>query len=64
MIKYLTELRDIELWLAPTAGTRLMVPYRASLSTPLGQGLLQATQFVSMAQSGHGPSPTGTKKSK
>ena len=27
-IKYLAELRDIELWLAPIAGTRLMVPYR------------------------------------
>ena len=48
VIKYLTDLRDIEVWLAPVAGTRLMVPYRASVPTPLGVGVLQATQFVSV----------------
>jgi hypothetical protein len=48
VIKYLVELRDIELWLAPVAGTRLMVPYRVSLPTPLGMGILEATQFVSV----------------
>jgi hypothetical protein len=49
-IKYLAALRDIELWLAPLAGTRLMVPYRISVPTPLGVGVLQATQFVSIPQ--------------
>ena len=29
-IKYLVQLRDIEMWLAPIAGTRVMVPYRVS----------------------------------
>jgi hypothetical protein len=48
VIKYLTELRDAEVWLAPIAGTRLMVPYRASVPTPFGTGVLQATQFVSV----------------
>lgn len=57
VIKYLTQLRQTELWLAPIAGTRLMVPYRVSLPTPLGQGLLQATQFVTIPQS---PRPTPT----
>ena len=47
VIKYLTDMRDMEVWLAPIAGTRLMVPYRASVPTPLGVGILQATQFVS-----------------
>ena len=47
-IKYLTEQRDMELWLAPIAGTRLLVPYRASIPTPIGMGVLQATQFVSI----------------
>jgi hypothetical protein len=47
VIKYLVDLRDAELWLAPIAGTRLMVPYRASVPTPFGVGILQATQFVS-----------------
>jgi len=47
-IKYLAERRDIETWLAPIAGTRVMVPYRVSIPTPIGLGVLQATQFVSM----------------
>jgi hypothetical protein len=47
-IKYLVAQRDMELWLAPIAGTRLMVPYRASIPTPIGLGVLQATQFVSI----------------
>lgn len=49
-IKYLIALRDIELWLAPMAGTRLMVPYRISIPTPIGLGVLQATQFVAVPQ--------------
>jgi hypothetical protein len=47
-IKYLVAQRDMELWLAPIAGTRLMVPYRASVPTPIGVGVLQANQFVSI----------------
>jgi uncharacterized protein DUF3108 len=46
VIKYLIDLRDAEVWLAPIAGTRLMVPYRISVPTPFGVGLLEATQFV------------------
>jgi hypothetical protein len=49
-IKYLAEQRDIEAWLAPLAGTRLMVPYRITVPTPFGTGVLQATQFVSIPQ--------------
>jgi hypothetical protein len=49
-IKYLTELRDMEVWLAPIAGTRVLVPFRVSIPTPLGLALLQATQFVTSAQ--------------
>jgi hypothetical protein len=50
VIKYLIEQRDAEIWLAPIAGTRLMVPYRISVPTPLGIGMVQATQFTSMPQ--------------
>lgn len=50
VIKYLAQLRETEAWLAPIAGTRLMVPYRVTLPTPLGQGLLQATEFVTVPQ--------------
>jgi hypothetical protein len=49
-IKYLVAQRDMEIWLAPLAGTRLMVPYRASIPTPIGLGVMQATQFVSIPQ--------------
>jgi hypothetical protein len=42
--------RDMEVWLAPVAGTRVMVPYRVSIPTVLGAGVMQATQFVSTPQ--------------
>jgi hypothetical protein len=48
-IKYLAKAKDIEIWLAPIAGTRMMVPYRAQIQTPLGLGVVEATQFVSTA---------------
>jgi hypothetical protein len=48
-IKYLVEQKDIELWLAPIARTRVMAPYRISSPTPLGTGIVQATQFVTVA---------------
>jgi hypothetical protein len=49
-IKYLTKLREMEVWLAPIAGTRVLVPFRFSMPTPLGTGVLQATQFVAIPQ--------------
>jgi Protein of unknown function (DUF3108) len=52
-IKYLVELRDAEVWLAPISGTRVLVPFRFSMPTPLGVGLLQATAFVTVAEPPH-----------
>jgi hypothetical protein len=49
-IKYLVGLRTMEAWFVPLAGTRVLVPFRVSIPTPLGVGVLQATQFVSVAQ--------------
>ena len=49
-IRYLVALRDAEVWLAPISGTRVLVPFRFALPTPIGLGLLQAKQFVSVAQ--------------
>jgi hypothetical protein len=46
VVKYLMAQRDMEIWLAPIAGTRIVVPYRISLQTPLGTGVLAATTFV------------------
>jgi Protein of unknown function (DUF3108) len=50
MIKYLVALRDAEVWLAPINGTRVLVPFRFSIPTPIGMGVLQATRFVSITQ--------------
>jgi len=52
-IKYLQAERDMEIWLAPLTGTRLMVPFRFTVPTPIGLGVLQATRFVWTRQSGH-----------
>ena len=49
-IKYLAQLRDAEIWLAPIVGTRVLVPFRFSLPTPVGTGVVQATQFISVAK--------------
>ena len=46
-IKYLIAQRDMEVWLAPIVGTRYVVPYRLAIPTPLGLGMLEATEFVS-----------------
>jgi Protein of unknown function (DUF3108) len=48
-IKYLVAQQDMEIWLAPIPGTRIVVPYRISLQTLVGQGVLEATQFVAAA---------------
>jgi len=46
-IRYISKLRDIEVWLAPIAGTRVLVPFRAQGPTPIGRVVVEATQFVS-----------------
>jgi hypothetical protein len=53
VIRYLVALRDAEVWLAPISGTRVLVPFRFSMPTPLGMGVLQATQFVVVGQAAH-----------
>jgi hypothetical protein len=59
-IKYLANLKEMEVWLVPIAGTTILVPFRASVPTPIGLGVLQATQFVSLAQPAR---PTTSAKS-
>jgi hypothetical protein len=48
-IRYLSHQRDMEVWLAPIAGTRVLVPYRAQGPTPIGEAVMVATQFISVA---------------
>jgi hypothetical protein len=47
-IRYLSGQRDMEVWLAPITGTRVLVPYRAQGPTPIGQAVLEASEFVSV----------------
>lgn len=49
VIKHLESQRDMEAWFAPVAGTRVLVPYKLVIPTPLGLGMLEATQFVTTA---------------
>jgi hypothetical protein len=51
-VRYLQAERGMEMWLAPLTGTRLMVPFRVSIPTPIGVGVLQATRFVWTWRSG------------
>ncbi len=53
-IKYLAAQRHMELWLAPIAGTRILVPYRLTIPTPLGTGKLEATRLISTPMVAHG----------
>ena len=49
VIKYLAAQRNIEIAFAPIAGTRILVPFRMVIPTPLGTAMLEATQFVTQA---------------
>ncbi|EJW10913.1 hypothetical protein A33M_3982 [Rhodovulum sp. PH10] len=59
-IAYLTRQRDIEAWLAPIAGTRVVVPYKIVIPTPFGLGILEATQFVTAVATAR-PTPTSAR---
>jgi len=52
-IRYLAKERDMEVWLAPVAGTRVLVPFRAQGPTPIGEVVMEATQFVTAATPTH-----------
>lgn len=49
VIKYLAAQRNIEIAFVPIAGTRLLVPFRMTIPTPLGQAMLEATSFITTA---------------
>jgi hypothetical protein len=49
VIKYLAAQRNIEIAFAPLAGTRILVPFRMEIPTPLGAARLEATEFITQA---------------
>ena len=48
-VGYLQKRRDMEMWFAPIAGTRLLAVVRISIPTMLGTAVLRATQFTAAA---------------
>jgi hypothetical protein len=50
-IKYLKAQRNMEVWFAPVLGTRVLMPYKVTIPTPLGNGVLQATRFTNSISS-------------
>jgi hypothetical protein len=58
-IKYLIAQRDMEVWLAPVAATRVLVPFRVSIPTPIGVGVMHATQFIVVSP--HAAAAAGSK---
>jgi hypothetical protein len=49
VIKYLAAARNMEIAFAPILGTRILVPFRMVIPTPLGIAMLEATQFITTA---------------
>src|SRR5262249_26539212 len=60
-IKYLVAQRDMEIWLAPIALTRVLVPFRVSIPTPIGTGVMQARQFTTMTTPPHAATAAGPR---
>jgi hypothetical protein len=49
VIKWLAAQRSMEVAFVPVAGTRVLVPFRMMIPTPLGPAMLEATTFVTTA---------------
>ena len=56
LVKYLSEGREIEIALAPIAGTRLLAPFRLSVVSTLANLMIEANQFETIMA----PAPVGT----
>jgi hypothetical protein len=50
LIKYLADGRDMEIWMAPIAGTHLAAPFRITISNLIGNMTIQAAQFETTSQ--------------
>jgi hypothetical protein len=50
LVKYLSEGREMEIALAPLAGTRLLVPFRVSVVSALANLVIEANRFEATAQ--------------
>jgi hypothetical protein len=53
-VKFLSEGRDIEVWLVPVTGTRILAPVRLAAASLVGNMVLQADQFETTALAASG----------
>jgi hypothetical protein len=60
-VKYMVENQNIFIWLAPVAGTRVLVPVRVTVATMLGTLVVQATHFSSERRARPAVSPAAKK---
>ena len=56
LVKYLSEGREMEIALAPIAGTRLLAPFRLSVESTLANLMIEAIRFETIMA----PAPAGT----
>lgn len=54
LVKFLSEGRDIEAWLVPVTGTRILAPVRLAVASLVGNMVLQADQFETTALAASG----------
>jgi hypothetical protein len=50
LVKYLSEGREMEIVLAPVAGTRLLAPFRLSVVSMLANLIIEANRFEATAR--------------
>ena len=58
VIRYLANARNMEIAFAPLPGTRVLIPFRVVIPTPLGVAMLEATQFIATATPSRGAART------
>lgn len=51
--QYMAENRNLEAWLAPVAGTRVVLPFRISVLTMVGTVVIEADEFTTGAATSH-----------
>lgn len=57
-VKYMMKNKEMYVWLAPVAGTRMLVPFRASVTTAIGIAQLEAEAFETQELAGARSRPT------
>jgi hypothetical protein len=61
-VQFMEQNRTIEAWLAPIEGTKMLVPWRVSMSTKVGTLIMQATEFTTTADAASPAADAPTKQ--